>query len=78
MPKKTQDLHQFLIEELQDLYDAEKQLVKSLPRMAKAATNEELKSAITEHLEVTKARCSASKSALRTWNRRPRANPVRE
>jgi len=54
MPKKTQDLHQFLIEELQDLYDAEKQLVKSLPRIAKSATNEELKSAITEHLEVTR------------------------
>jgi ferritin-like metal-binding protein YciE len=43
-----------LHEELKDIYDAEKQLVKALPKMAKAATSEELRSAFQEHLEVTK------------------------
>src|SRR5260370_37541203 len=53
MPKKTLDLREFLIVELQDLYDAEKQLVRALPRFAKAASNEDLKNAITEHQRVT-------------------------
>ncbi len=40
--------------ELKDLYSAEKQLVKALPKMAKAATNEQLKAGFEEHLEQTK------------------------
>ena len=40
--------------ELKDLYSAENQLVKALPKMAKAATNEELKAGFEEHLEQTK------------------------
>jgi ferritin-like metal-binding protein YciE len=39
--------------ELKDLYSAEKQLTKALPRMAKAATNEDLKEAFESHLEET-------------------------
>ena len=50
---KPETLEQFFLEELKDLYDAEKQLVKALPRMAKAATHEELKSAFEEHAQVT-------------------------
>lgn len=48
-----ESLQELLVDELQDLYDAEKQLVKALPKMAKAAANEELKSAFQEHLSVT-------------------------
>ena len=40
--------------ELKDLYSAENQLVKALPKMAKAASNEELKAGFEEHLEQTK------------------------
>jgi ferritin-like metal-binding protein YciE len=39
--------------ELKDLYSAEKQLTKALPKMAKAATNDELKQAFESHLEET-------------------------
>src|SRR3982751_1614553 len=46
-------LQEILIEQIQDLYDAEKQLTKALPRMAKAAKHPELKSAFEEHLRVT-------------------------
>jgi ferritin-like metal-binding protein YciE len=42
-----------LVEELKDLYSAENQLVKALPKMAKAATSEELRDAIENHLQET-------------------------
>jgi ferritin-like metal-binding protein YciE len=42
-----------LLHELKDLYSAENQLVKALPKMAKAATNEQLKAGFEEHLEQT-------------------------
>ena len=50
---KLKNLEDFLIDELKDLYSAEKQLLKALPKMAKAATSEELKQAFTDHLEET-------------------------
>lgn len=46
-------LRETFIEELKDLYDAEKQLLKALPKMAKAAENEELKAAFEAHMEET-------------------------
>ena len=42
-----------LVEELKDLYSAETQLLKALPRMAKAADSDELRSAIEHHLKQT-------------------------
>lgn len=42
------------IDELKDIYSAENQLVKALPKLAKAATSEELKKGFLEHLEQTK------------------------
>ncbi len=48
------NLDELFREELKDLFDAEKQLVKALPKMVKAATSPELKAAFTDHLEVTK------------------------
>lgn len=47
-------LKEFFVDELKDIYWAEKHLVQALPKMQKAATSEELQSAIEEHLEVTK------------------------
>jgi ferritin-like metal-binding protein YciE len=49
-----QTLKDLYIDELRDLYDAEKQLVKALPKMAAKAETEELRSGIEEHLEQTK------------------------
>jgi len=48
------DLMDFFEDSLKDLYWAEKALVKSLPKMAKNASNEDLKAAIEEHIEVTR------------------------
>jgi ferritin-like metal-binding protein YciE len=47
-------LEEFFHDELKDIYWAENHLVKTLPKMAKAASGKELKSALTEHLAVTK------------------------
>src|SRR5438093_2948974 len=46
-------LDTLLQEELKDIYDAEKQLTKALPKMAKKASAEELKDAFEEHLQQT-------------------------
>lgn len=51
---KMENLHDLYVEQLQDLYDAEQQLIKALPKMAQAATSEELRSGFEEHLEQTK------------------------
>lgn len=45
----TEVLNELLVKELKDLYDAEKQLVRALPKMAKACESEELGEAIKEH-----------------------------
>src|ERR1700685_3296413 len=47
-------LKELYIDELKDLYSAENQLVKALPKMAKAATSEDLRAGFEEHLEQTK------------------------
>ena len=47
------NLRELLIEELKDIYDAEQRITKALPKMAKAADSEELKTAFQEHLRQT-------------------------
>lgn len=50
----TDTLHDAFIDELRDTYDAEKQLIKALPKMAKAASSPDLRSAFEAHLEETR------------------------
>jgi ferritin-like metal-binding protein YciE len=50
----TEGLRELYIDELKDIYSAETQLVKALPKMAKAANSEELREGFEEHLEQTK------------------------
>jgi ferritin-like metal-binding protein YciE len=52
MPK-LDSLEPLMVDELRDLLDAEKQITKALPKMAKAASSEELKAAFQHHLEQT-------------------------
>jgi ferritin-like metal-binding protein YciE len=51
---KLDSLKKLYVEELRDLYSAENQLVKALPKMAKGAASAELKQAFEDHLELTK------------------------
>ncbi|HWG58867.1 MAG TPA: ferritin-like domain-containing protein [Candidatus Acidoferrales bacterium] len=50
----TDSLKTLFIDELRDLYDAEQQLIKALPKMAEASNSPELRSGFEEHLEQTK------------------------
>ena len=52
MPE-TKTLHDAFLDELRDSYDAEKQLIKALPKLAKAAENDELRTAFENHLRET-------------------------
>ena len=47
-------MHDAFVEELRDTYDAEKQLIKALPKLAKAASSSELRTAFESHLEETR------------------------
>lgn len=51
---KAETLQDLYLEQLKDLYDAENQLIKALPKMAKAAYSPELRNAFEKHLEQTK------------------------
>jgi ferritin-like metal-binding protein YciE len=50
----VETMQELLIDELKDLYSAEKQIVRALPKLAKAATSPDLKQALLDHLEETK------------------------
>lgn len=49
----NEQLKELFVEQIRDIYDAEKQLVKALPKMAKACSSEELGDAIRMHLDET-------------------------
>jgi len=51
--EKMNSLEDLLLHEVQDMYSAEKQLVKALPKVAEKASSPELKSAVEEHLQQT-------------------------
>jgi ferritin-like metal-binding protein YciE len=51
---KLESLHDLYLDQLQDLYNAEQQLIKALPKMADAASSEDLKAAFEKHLEKTR------------------------
>jgi ferritin-like metal-binding protein YciE len=51
---KIETLRELFVEELQDLYSAENQITQALPKLAKAADNQQLKQALEAHLKETK------------------------
>lgn len=51
---KTNTMQQLYVEELKDLYSAEQQLVRALPKLIKLAKSPKLKAAVQAHLEETK------------------------
>jgi ferritin-like metal-binding protein YciE len=77
MPAKTQTLEEVFVEEIRDLYDAEKQIVKNLPKMAKAAKSGELKAAFQEHLEVTKGQVGRLEQIFEMLDQKARSKPCK-
>jgi ferritin-like metal-binding protein YciE len=64
-------LENVFIDELRDLYSAENQLVKALPKMAKAADSAELKELFTSHLEETKGHVERLKQVFEHLGKKP-------
>jgi len=58
-------------EALEDLYDAEKQIVQALPNMAEAATSEELAGAFQQHLEETKEQVKRLENVFKAMGEQP-------
>jgi Mn-containing catalase len=70
-------LDDLLIEEMQDLLHAEGQLVKALPKMAKAAHDVKLKQAFESHLEQTKGHVERLHQAFELLGAKPKAKPCK-
>ena len=64
-------LQDIFIEELRDLYSAENQLVKALPKVARASSNAEIKGMIKEHLEETKGHVLRLREAFGHLGKKP-------
>jgi len=64
-------LENVLVDELRDLYSAENQLVKALPKMAKGVSNPEFKELITTHLEETRGQVDRLKQIFEQLGKKP-------
>jgi ferritin-like metal-binding protein YciE len=72
MKMKIQTMQDLFVEQIEDLYDAEHQLVKALPKMAKAATSPDLREAFESHLEQTKGHVERLEKVFATVNLKPK------
>ena len=68
----NQELKKLYIDELKDLYNAENQLVKALPKLARAAASNELRQGFEEHLEQTKSHVQRLERIFETLDENPK------
>ena len=64
-------LKELYVDELKDIYNAENQLVKALPKMAKAATSDELRTGFEEHLEQTRGHVQRLEQIFKALGEKP-------
>jgi ferritin-like metal-binding protein YciE len=64
-----------LLDELRDIYDAEKRLTKAIPKLAKKAVNDQLRSALEEHLEETEQQVQRLEQAFEHLGERAKGKP---
>ena len=64
-----------LVEELRDVYDAEQQLIKALPKMSKAAFNEEVSEAFNLHTEQTREHVARLERVFGRFREKPKGKP---
>ena len=72
---ETKTLHDALVGELRDLYDAEKQLVRALPKMARAAGRDQLRQVLENHLAETEHQLTRLERIFDYLGERPRSKP---
>jgi ferritin-like metal-binding protein YciE len=68
---QKESLRELYIDELRDLYNAETQLVKALPKMAKAATSDQLREGLEEHLRQTSEHVSRLEQIFQQLEKKP-------
>src|SRR6266852_8915702 len=66
-------LEELFVNELRDLYSAENQIIKALPKMAKAASSDELRDAIEEHLQQTHGHVERLEQIFEQLGMRPKS-----
>ena len=71
----AENLQELFVEELRDVYDAEKQLTKALPKMAKAVESDELRTAFEEHLEITRMQVNRLEEVFKSLGLAARGKP---
>jgi ferritin-like metal-binding protein YciE len=69
---KVESLHDLFVDELKDLFNAETQLTKALPKMAKAAASEELRTAFADHLKETEHQVERLKTFFKQLETSPK------
>jgi ferritin-like metal-binding protein YciE len=69
--KKLETLKDLFVEELRDLYSAENQILKALPKMEKAANSDQLKAAFAGHLEQTKGHVARLEQIFEALDEKP-------
>jgi ferritin-like metal-binding protein YciE len=69
---ETTTFHDAFIDELRDTYDAEKQLTKALPKLAKAASNPKLREAFESHLEETQGQIARLEQVFESLDQKVR------
>jgi ferritin-like metal-binding protein YciE len=74
---KLDTLQKLYTDELRDLYNAEHQLLKALPKMAKAASSQELKDAFEKHLEQTKSHVERLEQVFEGLDEKPKGKTCR-
>ncbi|MDQ3069961.1 MAG: ferritin-like domain-containing protein [Acidobacteriota bacterium] len=65
-------LHDLFIDELRDMFDAEKQLIKALPKLARAASSAKLRGAFESHLNQTRGQVTRLEKVFASINEKPR------
>src|SRR5215207_463810 len=70
MPAQT--LHELFVEELRDMYDGEKRIIKALPKIAKHVQSDDLRTALTEHLRQTEKQATRLEQVFKTIGETPR------
>ena len=69
---KLETLRDLLVEELQDIYDAEHQIIEALPKMKRAAHSDKLKQSFQEHLDVTRQQVSRLEQVFELMEQKPK------
>ncbi len=75
MPAKQKELNDLFLDMLKDVFHAEKQLLRALPKMARATKNEELRNALNTHREETQGQVERLEQMFEMVGKRAQGKP---